>query len=67
MVAFPWLVGILILALLAELVLLGAESLTGSIRERRRRLVRPSRRAILALTIVEIVLVLVWGLFLRPH
>ena len=67
MVIFPWLILILLLALVAWLALTLAESCAGTIREHRLRLIRPALRLILVLTIAELLLVLAWGLFLRPR
>ena len=67
MTAFPWLFTIVLLALIAWLVLSVCETCACTVRERRLRLTRPALRVILALTLVELGLVLAWGLFLRPR
>jgi hypothetical protein len=65
--AFPWLFTILLLVLVAWLVLTVCETGACAVRERRLRLTRPTLRVILAVTIVELGLLLAWGLFLRPR
>jgi hypothetical protein len=65
--AFPWLILILLLTVLAWLLLSACGSAGCLVRERRIRLSRPALRFILALTICEFALVLAWGLVLRPR
>jgi hypothetical protein len=65
--AFPWLLTILVLVLVAWLVLALCESGAQSVRARRLQLTRPTVRLILIVAIVELVLLLAWGLFLRPR
>ena len=67
MTAFPWLMTILLLLLVAWLVLSVCETCACSVRERRLRLTQPTLRLILAVALVELVLLLAWGLFLRPR
>ena len=67
MTAFPWVLTILLLLLLAWLVLSVCETGACSIRDRRLRLTQPTLRLILAVALVELVLLLAWGLFLRPR
>ncbi len=67
MTAFPWLLTVLLLVLVAWLVLTVGETCACAVREHQLRLIRPTLRLILALTIVELALVLAWGLFLRPR
>ena len=67
MTAFPWLITILLLVLLAWLLLSVCETCAYSVRERRLRLTQPTLRLILAVAVLELVLLLVWGLFLRPR
>jgi hypothetical protein len=64
---FPWLILILLLIVFAWLVLSVCGTCGGLVRERRFRLTRPALRMILALTLLEFVLVLAWGLVLRPR
>jgi hypothetical protein len=64
---FPWIVLILVLVLLAGLVVDTPGALRGLVSERRLRFARPAVRAVVAVTLVELVIVLLWGLFLRPR
>ena len=67
MVLFPWLFLILILALVAELLIVLPTAIRSLWAEHHIRLSRPSTRIVAALTLLELLLVLVWGLFLRQH
>jgi hypothetical protein len=67
MVLFPVLLAILLLVILALIVSMAVGSTAGSFRERRIHVRRPERRAIVALVLVEAVLLLAWGLILRPR
>jgi hypothetical protein len=67
MTVFPWLVLILVLLLVAELIMITPGALRGMVAERRLRVVRPTIRTVMILTAVELVIVLAWGLFLRPR
>ncbi len=67
MVAFPWLITIILLVILAQLILIASGTFGDSLRARRLRRHRPTRRAIAVLAVVELVLLLVWGLVLRPR
>jgi hypothetical protein len=67
MVLFPWLIAILLLVIIAQVVLMAIGSTAGSVRERRMHVRRPERRAIVALVLVELVVLLAWGLMLRPR
>jgi hypothetical protein len=58
---------LLLLALLAWLVLSVCGSCGVVVSERRLRLTRPTLRIILAVTLVEFVLLLAWGLIWRPR
>ncbi|MBI4496432.1 MAG: hypothetical protein HY689_00820 [Chloroflexi bacterium] len=63
---FPWLFLILVLLLVAELSVLIPVALRGLVTERRVRLAQPSVRLLLALTLAELLIVLVWGLIILP-
>jgi hypothetical protein len=67
MTGFPWLVISLLLVVLAWLLLSVCGTCGCLVREHRMRLTRPALRLVLALTIVELALVLAWGLVLRPR
>jgi hypothetical protein len=67
MTLFPWLVLILVLVLVAELVLATPGALRSARAEHRLRLARPTLRALVIVTTVELALILVWGLVLRPR
>ena len=67
MTAFPWVFTILLLILLAWLLLSACQTCAYSVRERRLRLTRPTLRLILAFAVLELVVLLAWGLFLRPR
>jgi hypothetical protein len=62
-IIFPWLVLLLALALLAQLILVLPEASRSLYREHRIRAHRPTFRAILVLTLLELGLLLVWGIF----
>jgi hypothetical protein len=53
--------------LVAWIVLSACQTCAYSVRERRIRLTQPTLRLILAVAVVELVLLLVWGAFLRPR
>ena len=67
MTAFPWLFTIVLVLLVAWIVLSTCQTCAYSVRERRIRLTQPTLRLILAVAVVELVLLLVWGAFLRPR
>ncbi len=66
MLAFPWLTLILLLALVAALLSVVAGALDTLVKERRARVVRPPLRLLVVLTGIELLLVLLWGLVVRP-
>jgi hypothetical protein len=60
---FPWIIGLLLLALIAQVVLVIPEVGRTFYRERRFSAHRPRMRAVLFLTVVELALVLAWALY----
>jgi hypothetical protein len=60
---FPWIIGLLLLALIAELILVAPEVGRTFYRERRFSAHRPRMRAVAFLTVVELALVLAWALY----
>ncbi len=67
MFAFPWLVLILVLVLAAVVLIEATGALRALVAEHHLHLVRFSLRILAVVTFVELVVVLVWGLFLRPR
>ena len=67
MVLFPWLLLILLLLLLAEVLIVSSGALRALAREHHLTFARPAMRLVIALTLLELAVVLVWGLVLRPR
>jgi hypothetical protein len=67
MVVFPWLVLVLVLVLVGAALLEASGALRALAREHRLHFVHLSVRALAVVALVELVIVLVWGIFLRPR
>lgn len=63
---FPWLILLLLMALLAELVIVGPRALRSIMRGEGVRVAPGSAKAVLLLVVLQIVLVVAWLLFFRP-
>ena len=62
---FPWLILLLLMALLAELVIVGPRAVRSIVRGEGVRVTPGSARAVLLLVVLQIVLVVAWLLFFR--
>lgn len=63
---FPWLILLLLMALLAELVIVGPRALRSIMRGEGVHVTPASAKAVLLLVVLQIGLVTAWLLFLRP-
>lgn len=63
---FPWLILLLLMALLAEIVIVGPRALRSIMRGEGVHVTPASAKAVLLLVVLQIGLVTAWLLFLRP-
>ena len=67
MLFFPWVFLVLVLTLVAELMAVLPGAVRSLLVEHRVYLHRPTARTVALLTLVELLIVLIWGLLLRPR
>ncbi|MDQ3937264.1 MAG: hypothetical protein M3253_01130 [Chloroflexota bacterium] len=66
MTFFPWLVLLLLMALVAELLIVGPRAIRLLLRGEPVQVRPASARAVLALIVLQLVLVVVWAVFFGP-
>jgi hypothetical protein len=67
MTFFPWLIVLLLMALIAELAIVGPRALRSIIRGEGIHVTPASARAVLLLVLLQLALVIGWLLFFRPR
>jgi hypothetical protein len=64
---FPWLIALLLMALIAELLIVGPRAVRSLMRGEGLHVEPASLRALLVLVVVQIVLVVAWAVYFRQQ